>query len=160
MDLALLGFVAVNVVAAMSGAVFRPGAWYETLDRPSWRPPNWAFPVVWTLLYALISVAGWLAWRTAGGLAAAPVAFGLYFGQLALNAAWSYFFFGRKRVDLALVEMAFLWLAIAANAVAFYAILPAAGLLLAPYLLWVSVAFALNLSILRRNPQLRRERGA
>lgn len=152
MDFALLGFVAVNVLVAMSGAVYKPGDWYETLDRPDWRPPNWAFPVVWTLLYAMIAAAGWLVWREAGGFAAAPVAFGFYALQLALNAVWSWLFFGRKRPDLALIEMGGLWLAILGNAVAFHAVLPLAGWLLAPYLAWVTVAFALNLSILRRNP--------
>jgi translocator protein len=159
MDFALLGFVAVNVLVAMSGAVFKPGDWYESLDRPDWRPPNWAFPVVWTLLYAMIAAAGWLAWREAGGFGGAPVAFLLYAAQLALNAAWSWLFFGRKRPDLALMEMAALWLAILANALAFHAVTPLAGWLLVPYLAWVTVAFALNLSILRRNPQTWR-RGA
>lgn len=153
LDLSLLAFIGVTFAVAMSGAVFKPGEWYETLDRPDWRPPNWAFPVVWSILYAMIAVAGWLAWHAAGGLAGAPVAFALYALQLLLNGAWSWLFFGMRRPDLALIDTAFMWVAILANAVAFHAIRPEAGWLLAPYLLWVTIAFALNLSILRRNPQ-------
>lgn len=156
LDFMLLGFVALNVGVAMSGAVWKPGDWYESLDRPDWRPPNWAFPVVWTLLYAMISVAGWLAWHGAGGFGGAPGAFALYGLQLALNFAWSYLFFGRRQVEAALIEMGALWLAILGTAVAFHAITPIAGWLLAPYLTWVTVAFALNLSIWRRNPAWRR----
>lgn len=153
LDLTLLAFIAVTFAVAMSGAVFKPGAWYETLDRPDWRPPNWAFPIVWTILYAMMAVAGWLVWHAAGGLSGAPVAFGLFALQLLFNGAWSWLFFGLKRPDLALIDTALMWVAILANAVAFHAIRPEAGWLLAPYLLWVTIAFALNLSILRRNPQ-------
>lgn len=152
-DFALLGFIALNFLVALSGAVFKPGAWYESLDRPDWRPPNWAFPVVWTILYGMIAAAGWIAHAAAGGLLAAPLAFGLYFLQLAFNAAWSWLFFGRRRPDLALLDTGAMWLAILGNALAFHALNPLAGWLLAPYLAWVSVAFALNLSIMRRNPQ-------
>lgn len=153
LDLTLLAFIGVTFLVAMSGAVFKPGDWYETLDRPDWRPPNWAFPIVWTILYAMMAVAGWLVWRAAGGLMGAPLAFGLYALQLLLNGAWSWLFFGLRRPDLALIDTAFMWLAILANALAFHAIRPEAGWLLAPYLVWVTIAFALNLSILRRNPQ-------
>lgn len=153
LDLTLLAFIGVTFVVAMSGAVFKPGDWYESLDRPDWRPPNWAFPIVWTALYAMMAVAGWLVWHTAGGLMGAPLAFGLFALQLVFNGAWSWLFFGLKRPDLALIDTACMWLAILANALAFHAIRPEAGWLLAPYLLWVTIAFALNLSILRRNPQ-------
>jgi len=153
LDLTLLAFIGVTFVVAMSGAVFKPGDWYESLDRPDWRPPNWAFPIVWTILYAMMAVAAWLVWHAAGGLAGAPLAFGLFALQLLFNGAWSWLFFGLKRPDLALIDTAFMWLAILANALAFHAIRPEAGWLLAPYLLWVTIAFALNLSILRRNPQ-------
>ena len=58
--LALAGFLAACVAAASSGALFRPGAWYEGLAKPPWRPPNWAFAPAWTVLYVTIAVAGWL----------------------------------------------------------------------------------------------------
>lgn len=58
--MAAVVFLVIVLAAASSGAVFKPGEWYENLRKPSWTPPNWAFPVVWTILYVLIGYAGWL----------------------------------------------------------------------------------------------------
>ena len=148
--LGLAGFVAVCFAAASSGAIFKPGAWYAQLAKPAWCPPNWAFPVVWTILFVMIAVAGWMVWREAG-FSGAPVALALYGVQLVLNAAWSAIFFGLRRPDLALVELAVFWLAIAGTIIAFHAVSPAAALVLAPYLVWVTIAAALNASIWRLN---------
>lgn len=149
--LALAGFVIVCFVTATTGAAFRPGAWYERLSKPSWRPPNRLFAPVWTVLYLMIGVAGWLAWREVG-FAGAPLAFTFYAAQLLLNAAWTPLFFGLHRPDLALFDIALLWLAIAGTILGFAAIHTGAALLLVPYLAWVSFATALNFAIWRRNP--------
>ncbi|MDJ0958714.1 MAG: TspO/MBR family protein, partial [Arenicellales bacterium] len=109
----LIGFVLLVSAVAATGAMFKPGAWYEALAKPAWTPPNWLFPVAWTLLYLMIAVAGWLVWR-AVGFSGAGTAFALYFLQLLLNAAWSWLFFGLHRMDLAFVDISVLWLAIAA----------------------------------------------
>ena len=146
--LALAGFFAASFAAAASGAVFKPDAWYRTLRKPGWTPKPWVFPVVWTPLYIAIAVSGWLAWR-AGGLA--PLAFALYALQLVLNAGWSAVFFGLRRPDLALGELAILWCSIAATIVAFAHLSAAAAWLLAPYLLWVTIAGVLNASVWRLN---------
>lgn len=148
---ALLGFLAAVAAAGAGGALFRPGAWYERLDKPPWRPPNWAFGPVWLALYLMTAISGWLVWRQVG-LGGAPAAFALYGLNLLLNFAWSGLFFGLRRMDLALVEMALLWLSIAGLIALFAPISTLAAALLVPYLIWVSLAFALNLSILRRNP--------
>lgn len=148
--LTLLGFIAVCAAAATSGAMFRPGEWYERLRKPGWRPPNWLFPPVWTVLYVMIAVSGWLVWFELGWSdGAAPL--GIWAVQLVLNAAWSGLFFGLRRPGLALVEMALLWIAIAATIAVFWPVSQIAAWLMAPYLLWVSFAFALNLSIWRLN---------
>ena len=125
--------------------------WYGTLAKPSFTPPNRVFGPVWTLLYALMAVAAWRVWRTLPpARAAGPLAwFGL---QLALNVAWSGLFFGLRSPGLALVDIAALWLALAATLVAFWRIDRPAGVLLAPYLAWVTFAAALNLAIWRLNP--------
>lgn len=146
--LTLLGFIAASAAAAATGATFRPTAWYDRIEKPGWTPPNWMFPVVWTVLYLFIAVAGWLVWRRVGF---APVPFGLFAAQLVLNAAWSPLFFGLKRPDLAFADLLLLWLAIAATLTAFAPIDSRAAILLAPYLAWVTLAGALNLSIWRRN---------
>jgi tryptophan-rich sensory protein len=152
-DWGLMGFVAVNVVAAMSGAVFKPGEWYETLAKPWWNPPKWAFPVAWTMIFALVALSGWTAWLAAGGVLAAPLAFAVYLLQLALNAGWSAVFFGLKRPDLALVEVGFMFLAILINVILFFQISATAGWLMVPYLLWTAFAARLNHKIMVLNPR-------
>ncbi|WP_187972596.1 TspO/MBR family protein [Aquibium microcysteis] len=150
LDWSLAVFVVLCIVAASSGALFQPGAWYETLDKPSWTPPNWSFGVVWTILFLMIAVAGWLVWR-AGGWSLPVVLWG---AQLVVNAAWSWLFFGRRRMDLAFVDVVLLWLLIAAFIVSASALSGWAALLFVPYLVWVSIAAALNRSVWRRNPQV------
>jgi benzodiazapine receptor len=151
MDLSILAFVGVNFVTALSGALFKPGDWYESLNKPAWRPPNAAFPIVWSVLYLMIAVSGWLVWRSASGdvLMIAMTAYGV---QLVLNAVWSAIFFGLKRMRLALFELALLWLSILAMIVIFWPIDRLAALLLVPYLTWVSIAAVLNWTMIQLNP--------
>lgn len=150
-SLLTLGVFLVLVFAvAMSGAIFKPGPWYQRLEKPSWTPPNWAFPVVWSALYVMIAVAGWRVYETAG-LVALP--FAVYGLQLVLNAAWSWLFFGIRRPDLAFVDVVAMALAIAANIALFAPIDAIAGWLLVPYLVWAVIAACLNRSVWRRNPQ-------
>lgn len=149
--LPLIGFIVVNFIVAMSGAFFRPGAWYDTLSKPSWIPPNWLFGPVWMVLYGMNAVAGWLIWQKVGFDIAV---FSVYLAQLLLNALWSALFFGMRRLRTALYEMIGLWLALAANIAVFYPIDATAGWLLVPYLLWVSFAFILNLVMVRLNPSV------
>ena len=141
--------IVATLAAASTGSAFRPGAWYETLDKPSWTPPDWAFPVVWTALYAAMAYATWLVWNAAG-LAAWP-AFLLYAAHLIANGFWSYLFFGRRRLDWAMAEVVLLWLMIAALAWVYAQYTALAGILFVPYLVWVSIAAALNYRLLRLN---------
>jgi translocator protein len=145
---ALGGFLLAAFAAAASGSIFRPDDWYRALRKPSWTPKPWVFPVVWTPLYVLIAVSGWLVWREAG-LTILP--FTAYLVQLVLNAGWSAIFFGLRRPDLAIVDVLLLWLAIAMTIAGFAPISPLAAWLLAPYLLWVSIATVLNVSVWRLN---------
>lgn len=149
---ALAVFIAVNVAAASSGAIFRPGPWYEHLNKPWWRPPNWLFGPAWTVLYLMNSFAGWFIWRAASP-EEAPRALTIYGVSLALNAAWSGLFFGLRRPDLALLELIALWLSIAAMIAVFRPIDETAALLLYPYLAWVTFAGVLNFTMWRLNPR-------
>jgi translocator protein len=142
-------FFVVSFAASSTGAVFRPGAWYANLRKPKWTPPNWAFPVVWSVLFCAIAVSGWLVWE-AGGLAAWS-ALALYVVHLLVNAAWSFLFFGMKRLDWAMGEVVCLWLMIIAVIAAFAQFSMPAALLLTPYLAWVTVAAALNFRLLQLN---------
>lgn len=142
-------FVLIFVVAA-SGAVFSPGSWYERLEKPSWNPPKWAFPVVWMVLYIMIAVAGWIVWES--GAAGASLALGFWAAQAIFNGAWSWLFFGIRRMNLALVDAGLMWVTIVGFIWAAWPISETAALLFVPYLAWVTVAFALNLTIIRMNP--------
>ncbi|GAA0276988.1 tryptophan-rich sensory protein [Cryptosporangium japonicum] len=144
--MALAGFLLAAFAAAALGGVASAdaGTYYDGLDRPAWAPPAWLFGPVWTVLYTMIGVAGWLVWRRVG---LRPLPFGLYAGQLVLNAAWTWLFFAFEQPGVAFAEIAVLWLVIAANAVVFARVSRLAGLLLVPYLLWVGYAAALNLTL-------------
>jgi translocator protein len=157
--LMLFAFGGASFGAASTGAIFRPGAWYRRLDKPRWRPPDWLFAPVWTLLYVMIALSGWLVWREKG-VADALVPLTAYSVQLVLNAAWTPIFFGLRRPGLAAIEIAILWAAIVATIFFFYPVSPAAASLLVPYLVWVSFAAALNISIWRRNPPSQAAKGA
>ena len=143
----IVPFVLLTLAAAAMGAQFRPGAWYAALQKPAWTPPGWLFGPVWTVLYVMIALAGWIAWRRQGWSAAT----GLWLVALAANGAWSWLFFGRQAIGAALVDILVLWLAIAAFIVATWRASRSASLLFVPYLAWVSFATALNAAIWRLN---------
>lgn len=155
MSIALfLTFFAAAAAAASTGGLFPTGDWYKALRKPVWVPPNWAFPIVWTSLYILMS---WAAMRVGVSGAAGEwiaLALGLWAVQIAFNAIWTPVFFGLRRMRTALGIMAGLWSAVLATAVVFYLIDPVAGLMMAPYVLWVSIAFALNGAMVRLNPEV------
>jgi tryptophan-rich sensory protein len=145
--LSFIPFLVAVVAIAASGAVFRPGEWYLSLDKPWWTPPSWLFAPAWSVLYLMIAIAGWLVWKQAGfGLA-----FGFWILNLAANAAWSWLMFGRRQMALALVDAIAMLITILAFIRFASPISPAAAWLFVPYLAWVTFASALNLSLLLRN---------
>lgn len=146
----LLGWLLLCFAAAWFGAQFMPGEWYATLRKPSWNPPNWIFGPVWTLLYTMMAAAAWLVCQRAS-FAANAVPLAVFLIQLALNALWSWLFFGLQKPGLAFAEIVALWLAIAASLLLFRRVSPLAAWLLAPYLAWVSFAAALNFTLWRLN---------
>jgi translocator protein len=148
--LALAGWLAVTFLAAFIGSRFEPDGWYRALEKPSWNPPSAVFAPVWTTLYTLMAIAAWMVWRR-WGFAGARAALGAYFIQLALNAAWSWQFFGRHAVGAALLDILLLLAAIVATIVLFRARHRVAALLLVPYLAWVTFATALTFTIWRLN---------
>jgi tryptophan-rich sensory protein len=151
----LVGWLFVSFVAAAIGgaASIQAGPFYTQLARPDWAPPSFLFGPVWTVLYALMGIAAWLVWRV-GGFRAAKSALTLFLVQLALNALWSWLFFGWHRGALAFADILVLWTLIVATSVAFWRIKPLAGVLLVPYLLWVSFASALNYAVWQLNSQV------
>lgn len=153
--LGLLGWIVVCLgTAAIAGLASRHAPdFYMQLDRPPWAPPAAVFGPVWTLLYGVMAVAAWLVWRVRGW-AGAAVPLLLFLVQLVANALWSWLFFGWQRGALAVADIVLLWLLIVATLVGFWRVRRVAGVLLVPYLVWVSFAAALCWSIWQRNPQL------
>jgi tryptophan-rich sensory protein len=151
--IALLASLAIALGVAAAGAWITAqtvGTWYQTLAKPAWTPPDWLFGPVWTTLYVLMAVAAWLVWNS-GDTRQTRLPLGLYALQLALNLAWSYIFFGLRSPGLAAAEIGILWIAILATLFAFSRHALIAGLLLVPYLAWVSFASFLNVAIWRLN---------
>lgn len=124
--------------------------WYQGLAKPIFAPPDRLFGPVWTVLYAMIAVSGWLAWR-APPSGARTVGLRWYFFQLALNLMWSVVFFGLHAIGIALIDIAALLLAILVTVAYFWRVDRAAALLLVPYAAWVAFAAALNLAFFRLN---------
>jgi tryptophan-rich sensory protein len=146
-----LVYFAACAVAGATGAIFRPGEWYDSLRKPDWTPPNWLFPVAWSTLYVLMSLS---AARIAGMTASnelANFAIGLWALQIAVNMLWTPIFFGLRRLGDGMIVLALLWLVVAATCVAFWRIDWVSGLMFAPYVVWVTVAGALNFSVWRLN---------
>jgi translocator protein len=142
--------LALTFGAAYIGTRFPVDEWYASLSKPAWNPPNWLFGPVWGALYLLMAVAAWLVWRK-DGLSGATIPLGMFVLQLVLNTAWSWIFFGRHELGLALAEISVLWIAILATIIGFWRVNSISGLLMVPYLLWVTFAAALNFAIWRLN---------
>lgn len=148
---ALLGFLALTALAGASGALVDPGDWYANLQRAPGTPPDWLFPVAWTLLYVLMAIAAWLVWRRLGLTRGMP-ALVPWVGQLGANGLWSVLFFGMHQPVLALVNLLVLWALVALTLVRFRRAGTAPAVLLVPYLLWVTYAAYLNAGIVLLNP--------
>jgi translocator protein len=148
--LVLAGWLAVVFAAAAMGSFFLPGEWYARLQKPTWNPPNWIFGPVWSALYTIMAVAAWLVWKR-GGFAGQREALLLFFIQLLFNTLWSPLFFGLKQPGLAFADLLLLWLALLATVTAFWKARRLAGVMLLPYLAWVTFAGALNFAVWRLN---------
>jgi tryptophan-rich sensory protein len=143
--------LAATFGAGATGAAFPPGAWYRTLRKPAWTPPDWLFPIAWTALYLAMTVA---AWRVAvSGSPWAIPGLALWAWQIVMNALWSPIFFGLRRLGAALVALSGLWVAVVATSLVFWRADPVAAALMVPYVIWVSYAGALNLALWRMNPE-------
>ncbi len=147
------------ILLAAGGLVTDVGTWYQNLVKPSWNPPNWIFGPAWTLILSLAAGAGVLAWLEAGnapeaqaGWSVGQISILVLFGiNMVLHFLWSPLFFKFRRPDWALIEMPFLWLSILALMISLAQWSWLCPVLLAPYLLWVSFAMFLNLTIVRLN---------
>ena len=136
--------------AAGIGGIFTSKAisdWYEGLKKPRYTPPNWVFGPVWTVLYILMAVSVFLVWQEGLSAQGVPLAFTLFWIQLVANALWSYVFFASRSIVGGIINIIILWLLILATIIASFSVSTIAGILLLPYILWVSTATYLNIGI-------------
>lgn len=149
MDLMLFAiFMLACAAAGATGGMFPPGAWYKTLNKPNWVPPDWVFPVVWTTIYFLISFAG----ARVATMNGSGHALAFWAMQAGFSTLWTPIFFGLRRLRGALFVMAPLWGAVLGATIAHMQLDLWAGLAFVPYLIWVTVAAALNVTMARLNP--------
>jgi tryptophan-rich sensory protein len=156
MDFLVFGlFLGACACAATTGAMFPTGPWYDRLAKPAWTPPNWVFPVAWTSLYLLMAFAGArVVAVSADAPGAATLALAFWALQIAANTLWTPIFFGLRRIRAALPVMGVLWLAVLGCLLTHWRVDLWAGLAFVPYLVWVTVAAALNLTVVRLNPDV------
>ena len=149
----LILFLALCFGAAGLGAIATTpeiDGWYQSLNKPAWNPPAWVFGPVWTTLYALMAIAGWLIWKTDRGTAR-RLPLTLFAAQLVLNVAWSWIFFRLHQPGWAFVELVCLWFTILATTLAFRPLSKLAAALLLPYQAWVTFAGVLNFTLWQLN---------
>ncbi len=152
-DFKAIGVAAIStvVVAAAGGLLTDIGPWYKSPRQPRWKPPDWAFGPIWTTIFIAAATAGVMAWARAPSAAHRRCVLALFALNGVLNIAWSLFYLRLQRPDWALMEWLLLWLSVVALIVAFAGYSPTSSWLLAPYLIWVSIAGYLNLTTIRLN---------
>jgi len=142
--------IGVCLAAGLIGSIFTNASiptWYTTLEKPSFNPPNWLFGPVWTALYILMGIAAFLLWRVRLSEPKARTALIIFIIQLILNVFWSIAFFGFRSPIAGLIVIVILWVAILLTILSFARVSIIAGVLLIPYILWVSFASILNAAI-------------
>ena len=144
------GAIFCVVLAVAGGLLTRLSPWYHALRQPAWKPPDWAFGPIWTLVFACLTFAIAYAWEAANATQR-PLMLVLLAGNGLLNMAWSGIFFVARNPSLAFAELVVFWFSIAALLIVFGQISTTAGLLLLPYILWVTTAGVLNFQIVRMN---------
>ena len=145
-------FFAACIAAGATGGLFPPGPWYRQLKKPSWTPPDWVFPVAWLVLYICLSIAGArIAMAPNNGLALAFWAL-----QIAVNSLWTPVFFGIQNIRLGMFVVIALWFVVLGCISVMWPVDTLAAVLFMPYLLWTTIAAALNGAVWRLNPEATR----
>jgi benzodiazapine receptor len=152
--LKLVMSIVICQLAGVMGSLFtRPAipTWYATLEKPSFTPPNGVFSPAWITLFVLMGIAAFLVWNKGLSDQRVKIALSIFAVQLILNVLWSVMFFGLRSPLAGLIDIVILWIAISLTILYFFKVSNMAGILLIPYILWVSFAAGLNFSIWRLN---------
>ncbi len=151
LDAVLVAAMAAVLVAAVGATLTDLGPWYQNLTQPSWKIPDPAFGVIWTVIFSLCALSAADSWRNTRSLTRRQTLVGLFAFNGFLNVVWSLLFFKLQRPDLALYEVAVLWLSIAVLIAYMWPTAKRASLMLLPYLAWVSTAALLNYQVVQLN---------
>ena len=127
------------------------GSWYQTINTPSWNPPNWVFGPVWTFLYILMGISLYLVWKKDLPAGEKRMAYTFFALQLLFNFCWSFIFFNQHRIGLAFLDIVVLWVCLLVTIFLFARVSNVAAWLLVPYISWVSFAAILNFTIWKLN---------
>lgn len=146
----VIGCELVGIVSTPFTIVAIP-TWYAALNKPAFAPPNWIFGPVWTLLYLLMGIAFFLIWKQSWKKPRVAAAGRMFLAQLGVNFIWSPIFFGLRSPSLGLITIVVLLVLIVQTMKKFYPLSKVATYLMVPYLVWVSFATILNLSIVVLN---------
>lgn len=139
------------LLGAGGGILTEIGPWYRNLRKPAWQPPDWAFGPVWTTILGLAAWAAVIGWHATANAEQRASLLTVYGVNFVCHAAWSPLFFKLKRPDWSLIESVFLWASVVAMIVVLAGLSPFAAWLLAPYIVWVSIAAVLNRAIVVLN---------
>jgi len=145
-------FMVACVGAGLTGGLFPPGPWYRSLEKQWFTPPDWVFPVTWTVLYVCIATAG-------ARIALAEnnsVAMALWAVQIAFNGLWTPIFFGIRNIRLGMAVVLILWVIVLVSIIVMWPVDRIAAWLFVPYLAWVTTAAALNAGVWWLNPDVAR----
>jgi tryptophan-rich sensory protein len=148
----IIWIVALIAIGGVIGSLTKPeiSAWYSTLNRARLTPPNYVFPIAWTILYGIIGICGWLIWRNQA-FPKLSIIKTLYVTQLILNWSWIPLFFGFHLTGLSLVVLGTMDILVFALICLAYRKMKAVSLLMIPYLSWILFATYLNFYIWRYN---------
>ncbi len=148
---AVVAAIAAAIVVALGTTITDLGPWYQSLEKPDWQPPDIAFPIGWTIIYAFNTAAIVNAWRAAPTARVSDTIIGLFALTAFLNITWSMLFFRVQRPDLAFIEALLLWLSVLALVVYSARVSKSAAVLFTPYLVWMTFAAASNWAIVELN---------
>lgn len=149
----LISIIICQLAGAIGAVVTYPSikGWYNSIQKPSFNPPNWIFGPAWTILYILMGLSLFFVWKTSSKKNNIKPEIFIFTIQLILNIAWSFLFFGLHNPFIAFLGIITLWIFIVLTIYKFQEINKLSALLLIPYLLWVTFAAFLNFSIWRLN---------
>lgn len=146
---AILSVAAVALIGSYFSSMNRD--WYEALNKPSWQPPNWAFPIAWNTIFLLSIVSIILIWNARPGSRRTNAAIGLFIINGILNVTWSAIFFGSRLIFPAIIDAALLCLSVMAIMAVSWRVSRAGSLLLLPYALWTAFATYLTSTVFTLN---------